>query len=228
MPYVRAGRRFSAYVSVIGIMAENDRAILRNHRLPYLGDLRIHESIFEARFQSGCATNRCKANCCRRGVWVDVAERDAIAASADWIRRHMEPSQEQDPERWFDPEVRLDSDFPSGKCVGTAVRNNACVFLDSAGLCVLQTASQQNANRNEPGNLKPFFCIAFPIDINHSELSLDRGDDLNCCAPAADGEFNVLGVCAEELKHVLGGDAFAELERLHKSRTDSAKRPTSQ
>jgi hypothetical protein len=228
MPYLRAGRRFRPYVRVIRIMPENDRVILRNHRLRYLGDLRIHESIFQARFQSGCATNRCKANCCRRGVWVDVAERDAIAASADLIRRHMEPSQEQDPERWFDSEVRLDPDFPSGKCVGTAVRNDACIFLDGAGLCVLQRASQQNASRNELGNLKPFFCIAFPIDINDAELSLDRGDDLNCCAPAADGELNVLGVCSEELKHVLGGDAFAELERLHHSRADLAKRPTSQ
>jgi hypothetical protein len=198
-------------------MPENDRAMLRNHRLRYLGDLRIHESIFQARFQSGCATSRCKASCCRRGVWVDLAERDAIAASADLIRSHMEPSQEQDPERWFDPEVRLNPDFPSGKCIGTAVRHNACVFLDSAGLCVLQK-----------GNLKPFFCIAFPIDINDAELSLDRGDELDCCAPAADGELNVLAVCAEELKHVLGGDAFAELERLHNSRADLGKRPPSQ
>jgi hypothetical protein len=197
-------------------MPDDERAILRHHRLRYLGDLRIHESIFQARFQSGCATNRCKAQCCRRGVWVDVAERDGIAASADVIRRHMEPGQEQDPGRWFDPEVRLDPDFPSGKCVGTAVRHDACVFLDSAGLCVLQKAS-----------LKPFFCIAFPIDINDAQLSLDRGDDLNCCAPAADGELDVLGVCAEELTHVLGGDAFADLERLHKSRADLARRRTS-
>jgi hypothetical protein len=197
-------------------MPEPDRAILRHHRLSYLGDLRIHESIFEARFQPGCTTTRCKARCCRRGVWVDVTERDAIVASADVVRRQMEPGQEQDPASWFDAEARLDPDFPSGTCVGTAVQDDACVFLDSAGFCVLQKAS-----------LKPFFCIAFPISIANSELCVDGGDDLNCCAQVAGGERTVFEVCPDELKYVLGGDAVAELERLRKHRADFAPGPDS-
>ncbi len=193
-------------------MAERDR-VLRNHELVHLKELTINENIFRGRFPKGCATSRCKGDCCKSGVWADYLERDRILANADLIRSHMESDQEKSPDLWFDDEIFEHPDFPSGRAAGTQVRNDACVFLTSAGRCVLQTASQ-----GQSVSLKPFFCFAFPVTIEESELMIDEGFSSDCCTLAHDGELDVLDVCTGELRYVLGDEGLSELEQLSKSR----------
>ena len=194
-------------------MSEQNQT-LRIQKLAYLGELRIHPNIFEGRFPSGCATNRCKGVCCRNGVWVDVGERDQIVANADLIRRHMDPDQEQDTASWFDPEPNVDPDFPSGKAVSTGLRNGACVFLNSARRCVLQTASE-----HQPFDLKPFFCTAFPVTIDHGELQVDdKFFDDSCCTLTPDGQLTVMEVCEMEMNHVLGAAGVRDLRALMDSK----------
>jgi hypothetical protein len=124
----------------------------------------------------------------------------------------MDPEQEQDPARWFDDDETVDSDFPSGRCIGTRVHDDRCVFLDRAGRCVLQTATIGAAR---PGfDLKPFFCTAFPITLLHGTLWVDElclEGPARCCRPALDGALNLLEVCESELRHVLGDDGLEEL-----------------
>jgi hypothetical protein len=179
---------------------------MRRHKLAYLGEIRIADNIFEGRFASNCATSRCKGACCQEGVWLDLGERDRILDNAGLIQRHMEPGQQQSPERWFETRISDDPDFPSGRAVGTELHNGGCVFLDSARRCVLQTASQ-----NQPFNLKPFFCTAFPIVIDHGRLEIDEGLSTDCCALIAGGSQDVFDVCAGELEHVLGEEGLREL-----------------
>jgi Fe-S-cluster containining protein len=194
------------------VAAGTERPVLHEHRLRYLGDLRVHQSVFQARFQAGCSARECKGRCCRAGVFVDIAERDDILTNADLVRRHMEAGQQQDDRTWFDGEICLDPDFPSGRCTGTTVQNGACVFLDSRNLCVLHKASTE-----APANLKPFFCRAYPLSIADGELYIDGNTDPGCCGVAERGERDVFDVCSDELRFMLGEEGAAELMKLRRS-----------
>ena len=147
------------------------------------------------------------------GVGVDVAERDRILAHADLVRRAMDPGQDQDRRAAGSRRPRSsDPDFPSGRCVGTRVRENACVFLDAARRCVLQTATIAAAR---PGfELKPFFCSAFPVTVADGTLWIDElclEAPERCCRPTPGGPLSVLDVCEIELRHVLGNAGLEEL-----------------
>jgi hypothetical protein len=186
--------------------------VLQRHHLSHLPPLKIDRTILDTRYTAGCSPGHCDATCCRLGVKIDVAHRDLILRHADEVRALMDPEQERDPARWFDDDETVDSDFPSGRCIGTRVQDNRCVFLDRAGRCVLQSATIAAAR---PGfDLKPFFCTAFPITLLHGTLWVDElclEGPARCCRPAADGALNVLDVCETELRHVLGDEALEEL-----------------
>ena len=183
--------------------------VLHHHKLVHLGPLAIDENIFRGRFPPGCSTRRCRGGCCRTGVWTDLQERDKIVEHADLILSHMDSGQELNPDRWFDAETRADTDFPSGLAFGTRADRGACVFLNSAGRCVLQIASQGSST-----SLKPFFCTAFPITVEVGKLAIDEGSCSDCCSFAQDGPLHVFDVCTEELLHVLGEAGLAELRAV--------------
>ena len=183
--------------------------MLRHHKLGHIGPLTIDENIFRGRFAPGCGTRRCKGGCCRTGVWTDLLEHDKILEHSDLIRRHMDSGQEQNPGRWFEAGIRADTDFPSGQVMGTRTHGGACVFLNSAGRCVLQIATQDS-----PVNLKPFFCTAFPIMVENGKLAIDEGPGSDCCTLTQDGTLDIFDVCSEELLHLLGESGLAELRTL--------------
>lgn len=197
-------------------MPENDSPeeadiILREHQLEYFDELRVSEQVLTARFARSCSTESCSARCCREGVLVDVAHRDRVLAESALIVRHMEPSQEHDPARWFEDHDEPDLDFPSGRAVNTTIVNGTCVFLDSRRRCVLHSAEATS-----PG-LKPFFCRAYPVAIDHGLVTLDLGwcpDDTQCCEPLDGGELTALDVYKPELLHMLGNAGLAELHRI--------------
>jgi len=184
---------------------------LRDHHLEYFDELRVSEQVLSARFVRSCSTMGCSARCCREGVLVDVAHRDRVLAEASLIVEHMEPGQEHDPSRWFEPHDEPDLDFPSGRAVNTMIVNGACVFLDSRRRCVLHSAESTS-----PG-LKPFFCRAYPVAIDHGVVTLDSGwcpDDTQCCEPFDGGELTAVDVYEPELVHMLGVTGLHELRRL--------------
>ncbi len=195
-------------------MAEKEDITLRKHHLRHISNLRVHPSFFGRQFTSGCSMMNCNADCCRHGVMADVQERDEILKHTDMILRYMEPHQELDPSSWFEEEEH-DLDFPSGRAVGTQVRAYGCVFLDSAGRCVLQKAAVGEGMHKFA--LKPFYCVAYPVTIEHGELIIDDADFVNrsaCCSTVKDGTLTVFDVCSEELEHVLGKDGLNELREV--------------
>jgi Fe-S-cluster containining protein len=190
---------------------DENNYILRDHHLDYLVELRVSDQVLTSRFTRSCSTASCSARCCREGVLVDVAHRDRIIAEAALIVQHMEPTQEHDPTRWFEPNDEPDLDFPSGRAVNTNIVNGTCVFLDSRRLCVLHSAESAS-----PG-LKPFFCRAYPVAIDHGCVTLDSDwcpDDTQCCEPVAGGEMTTLDVYEPELVHMLGEAGLNELRRI--------------
>lgn len=193
----------------------NDLPVLQAHRLNHIRALRVGQGIFEKKFDSGCSMTACNATCCQGGVTLDVAERDVVLAHADLIIRHMEPDQERDPAAWFDDHVVKDLDFPSGIAIGTNFTDRGCVFLDAAGRCVLQKAAM--AEGMPKFSLKPFFCVAFPITIEHGVLDTDEPDFTDrphCCSVVESGSLSPVEVCAEELEFMLGREGFLELRSL--------------
>lgn len=182
---------------------------LWKHNVTHLGELGIDQRIFQARYADQCATSRCNGVCCRKGVWVDVAERDTILQSADLIHEHMDPGQERNTENWFDAEVWEHPDFPSGRAVGTHIAGDACTFLNSAKRCVLQKASQ-----DLPVSLKPFYCYAYPVSIDDGRVEIEDGHRPECCAPVENGVLDVFEVCGGELKFVLGEEGLSELKQI--------------
>jgi hypothetical protein len=146
---------------------------------------------------------------------LDVKERDTILRHADLIRRHMEPEQVQDPGRWFDREEEIDSDYPSGRGVGTQTTDAGCVFLKKDGRCVLQTAAMEEGLPKHA--LKPFFCFAFPVTIDAGVLTIDDPDFTNrpeCCSMVPGGSTSVLEICWEEFEFVLGSEGAKALRAL--------------
>jgi Protein of unknown function (DUF3109) len=190
------------------------RVVLRRHRLSHLPGLEVNGSIFETRYDPGSSTSHCIGTCCQSGVKVDVAQRDQILAHADLVRQAMDPGQDHDVNAWFEATETPDPDFPSGRCVGTQVRGDGCVFLDAARRCVLQTATIAAAR---PGfDLKPFFCTAFPITITAGTLWIDEmclDAPEGCCRPTPGGALDVLDVCEAELRHTLGTEGLAEFRQ---------------
>ena len=187
--------------------------VLRRHRLEHLPEIRVSDTLFHHVFKAGCSMVNCNALCCKGGVYVDVKERDTILAHAWMVRRHMEDVQQHDPDHWFESEEIIDADFPSGRSVGTQANADGCVFLKRDGKCVLQSASL--AEGMGPYALKPFFCIAYPITIDHGELMIDDPTYTHraeCCSAVEDGPLSAFDVCMEELEFTLGSAGVQELE----------------
>ena len=178
----------------------------------YHAVVRVDPELLRARYAAGCDTCRCTARCCRSGVWLDPRERDVVLDHADAVREAMDEDQPRDPRHWFSRRSKADSDFPSGRAVYTRVRNGRCVFLNRAGLCVLQKAAAANGGVR----LKPFFCTAFPVTVDHGVLTLDEGHcaERPCCATTAGGPRTVFETCRSELRHVLGAAGVRRLRRL--------------
>jgi hypothetical protein len=198
-------------------MADRQYLELRNHHLTHIPVLKVDPVVFEAKFIHDCSMQNCDASCCQGGVMIDVKERDNILQHADLIRKHMEPGQVQDPQAWFENEEELDSDYPSGRGVGTQTTDRGCVFLRNDGRCVLQTTAMDEGLPKQA--LKPFFCFAFPVTIDAGVLTIDDPeftDRPECCSMIPGGSKSVLEICWEEFEFVLGCEGANALRAMQK------------
>jgi Protein of unknown function (DUF3109) len=148
---------------------------------------------------------------------VDITERDRVLAHAELIKQHMDETQSRDERDWFEAETLVDADYPSGVCVGTAVRGDKCALLDSRGFCSLQVAA--GAAGMHKWALKPLYCLLFPIEVLGGVVKFDARHDGThaCCSARAPFDVPVFEACREELVQLLGEDGFAQL-RAHYER----------
>lgn len=188
--------------------------VLRRHRLDHIPDLTIDDDILRVRYARGCSMSQCSGRCCRSGVLAGSEERDKVVRHAERVRRYMDESQEHDPALWFGEEL-ADADFASGHAVRTQVHRGTCVFLDRDARCVLQKVETEDGA--DIGALKPFYCRAYPVSIEHAVLVVDSEhcpDETQCCGPVAVGSLSLFDVCAFELEFLLGAEGLAELREL--------------
>jgi len=178
---------------------------------------KIADELFTRGMRDGQGPCKCSAACCLGGVFVDVSERERILSHRETIVKYMDESQPLDISQWFEQEVHNDSDFPSGRCVGTAEYNSKCAFLDKENRCSLQVTS--TAEGMGVWSLKPFFCVLYPVEITDKTI---RFDDLlqgetPCCSVSGDFHVPLFEVCREELIHVLGYDGFEQMREHYRS-----------
>jgi hypothetical protein len=175
---------------------------------------RIAAELFTTGYRGGAGPCQCNAQCCARGAYVDVAERDRILAHAALIAPHLDETQTRDAERWFEAEEKLDADFPSGRCAGTAMVNGKCALLDRSGYCSAQVAA--NAAGMHKWALKPLYCALFPIEVIGGVIRFDARlqNERACCSVQPAFDVPLFEACREELVRLVGEDGFAQM-RAH-------------
>ena len=159
----------------------------------------------------GC---ECDGRCCIHGVYASLSERDRILEYADRIQAAMDDTQTTEVGSWFEKKTQADDDFPGGRCIGTAVYNDKCVFLNSEGLCTLQMLEPE-LSLPEGTRLKPLYCRLFPLTTWGKRVEFDdMCDGLRpCCTLASDGRVRAIDAYAYEFTEVLGVEGYAELRR---------------
>jgi Fe-S-cluster containining protein len=178
----------------------------------------IAPELFATGYAEGDSPCACDATCCETGAYVDLAERDRLLAHAELIKAHMDSTQTQDERAWFEAEEKVDPDYASGRCIGTAMVNGKCAFLDQRGWCTTQVAA--SAAGMHKWALKPLYCVLFPIEIVGGVVRFDRRMQGRraCCSVQPKFEVPLFVACRDELVHLIGDGGFAELEHEYAAR----------
>jgi hypothetical protein len=171
--------------------------------------------LFGSGFLKESGPCRCSSNCCSGGVYADLSERDQILALKEKITPHMDETQCSDEHQWFDDEIEVDADFASGHCIGTAVINDKCVFLNAKGHCSIQLAAV--ADGLDRWAWKPLFCVLFPIEITDKVVGFDPmlQDEQPCCSTSQSFDVPLFRACKDELTHLLGEAGYAQLDQYY-------------
>jgi hypothetical protein len=141
-----------------------------------------------------------------------MAERDNILAYAELIKPHLDETQNRDATRWFEAETKLDADYASGTCIGTAVIADKCALLDGRGRCSIQVAMV--AAGKDRWTLKPLYCVLFPLEVVDHVIRFDATwqNQRACCSVQSTFQVPLFQACREELVHLLGEDGFAVMQ----------------
>ncbi|MEI7906650.1 MAG: hypothetical protein WCI84_04765, partial [Bacteroidota bacterium] len=151
------------------------------------------------------------------------ADRDIILEHKEEVKLQMDETQTQEHAVWFDNKQEVDTDFPSGFAVGTEVHNDKCVFLRTDGRCSVQLVSAEKYN--DPWKIKPFYCIAFPIAVDHGVVTYDDYQDgkTQCCSIVSETNSSLVDSCKAELEFVLGKEGYSELKNYQVSKLQDSK-----
>jgi hypothetical protein len=180
----------------------------------------VADELFERGYGAGAGPCACSADCCSRGAYVDVNERDHVLARAALILPHLDETQSKDPAHWFESEIEADSDYPSGRRVGTQLVHGKCSMLDARRRCSLQVAA--TAAGLHKWALKPLYCYLFPIEIIDNVVCFNPRDQGRqpCCSVHAEFAVPLFRACREELVQLLGLDGYAALEEHYQNEVE--------
>jgi|WetSurMetagenome_2_1015567.scaffolds.fasta_scaffold556766_2 hypothetical protein len=183
----------------------------------------ISPELYHKGYPHGHSPCMCTSVCCQHGVYADVKERDRILEHRDLIKKYMDETQSKNELHWFEHEELTDADFSSGRCVGTEVVNNKCAFLDKAGRCSIQVATTSEGR--DRWELKPIFCILFPIEISNNVIGFDDllDDEQPCCSIDATFDTPMFRACKDELVHLLGEDGYQQIEEYYEERVKTRR-----
>lgn len=169
----------------------------------------VDPEIFHRRYFGHCLRcTFCGDACCEHGVDVAVVERDRILALA----AELEPMVGVPPERWFEPAVEPDPDFPGGAVTRTSVVDGACVFLQREGRgCMLHAFALSRGL--DYHDVKPMISALFPLTFDDEALRC--ADELSAgslvCAGSGPTAYQM---ARAELEYYFGTELVAELDGL--------------
>lgn len=178
----------------------------------------VWASVFERRLVADCMTYSCKMvdrephlakldACCQYGCDVDLRERDAIVALASDIRPLLREEVQATP--WFDDELEIDPDYPSGKVVRTSVYQDGCLFLahDRRG-CAIHRASIERGW--DIRGVKPAICRLFPLSYEADTILIADEYAAYSCAHV-DGP-TLYRITRDTLADVFGSELVAAMD----------------
>ncbi|HWF44800.1 MAG TPA: DUF3109 family protein [Candidatus Kapabacteria bacterium] len=193
-----------------------------------VGGFKVDELIFTHGFVQYCNITHCGGGCCHSGVYADMGEHDRILEHASEIARAMDETQDTDVKTWFDGEIIEDTDFPSGRAIGTEVHDRdggvsgfteGCVFLDKRHFCSIQVAAADAGLHRWAW--KPKYCILFPVTVVEGTITYDdsHSEDLHYCGPQGTANYvhSVFEAMQEELRYFLGEEEFAKLTAYYQA-----------
>jgi hypothetical protein len=199
--------------------------------------MKVDELLFTQGFVDYCNIDLCSGGCCHSGVYADVEEQRVILEHSKEIQTVMDETQNPDVTTWFDGEYIDDTDFPSGRAVGTNVHerdggvsgfDEGCVFLDKRHFCSIQVAAAKEGLHRWAW--KPAYCILFPVTVVEGVITYDdsHSTDLHHCGPKGSQHYvhSVYEAMREELKHFVGDEDFEKLEAYyqeHRPRFEAAR-----
>ena len=178
-------------------------------------ELQVDPFLFSHGYKNGDSPLQCDGMCCSFGVYVDTDEYQNILANADSIKKYFDETQTTDVSLWFEKEFIADSDFPSGKCIGTEVFNDKCVFLNKNKKCTLQQMSI--AEGKHPWEFKPYFCITYPLAVINKKVEWDNmldGERI-CCTAQQNFKTSCAQACELEMDFILGKNQENVLTTKH-------------
>ncbi|MCC6398345.1 MAG: DUF3109 family protein [Bacteroidetes bacterium] len=181
-----------------------------------IGALKYARELFEKGYPAGQSPCTCASKCCQWGVYVDVREKERILEHRRAIADQMDETQTRNEKEWFENDEHDDPDFPSGRCVGTHVHHDKCVFLDKVGRCAIQLAAV--AAGLDRWAWKPMYCVLFPIEISDGIVSFDpmlQGDE-SCCSIRSGYDTPLFRACSAELIHLIGQEGYDKLEEFYR------------
>ena len=162
-------------------------------------NFKIAEELFTTGFKAGQGPFNCTSRCCHRGAYMDVAEREVLIQHADLLKRHMDSTQTTDIRTWFETEDKVDSDYVSGKCVGTGTHNEKCSFQNEKGWCTVQVAGAQELPHK--WSIKPLYCVIFPVEVIENTVQFNpmmQGKE-PCCSTETAFDTPLYEACKERI-----------------------------
>lgn len=169
----------------------------------------VDTSIFVTRYFTHCVDcGFCHDACCSHGVDIDAANAERLKAAPQAFKDRVGAPVED----WFAGPVRQDSEFPSGTCLRTAVRDGGCIFRNRQGRgCAIHAWCLENGI--DYHELKPLVSTLFPVTFEHGVLQLsdEAADGSLVCE--GDGPSCYDGARAE-LLYYFGDGMVAELDTL--------------
>ncbi|MEJ7597083.1 MAG: hypothetical protein WKG01_04165 [Kofleriaceae bacterium] len=176
----------------------------------------VWASVFTRKLAPDCMTHNCTMvathtvkldACCQYGCDVDLLERDAILARADQIRPLLRAEVADKP--WFETDVEVDPDYPSGSVVRTEVHNDGCLFLahDRRGCAIHRASLEQGWDFR---GVKPAICRLFPLSYEEDMIVIaDEATDYSCAHVEGPSLYRLT---RDTLGELFGADLVVQLD----------------
>jgi hypothetical protein len=170
---------------------------------------RVDVAIFTERYFTEClACGFCHDWCCSHGVDVELPRVEAILRHADDLEAYTGIARD----RWFEPGVQRDEEFPGGGARRTRVEQGRCVFLKRNGRgCTIHAFCRERGI--DYHDLKSMVDCLFPITF--------VGDLLCPSDEITDGELvcmnqgpTVYRGARPEIQYYFGDACVAALDRM--------------